>query len=142
MKMLPRTSNPLVKRTDFGHQQTWETICRLIRAPVHEGIYDFYANVAFLEDTAFNGLTKEDLLLRVPSDYRHSFLLVVDSTATQGREFPILVIDLHHERGKTFRAIPSQIQAIENNLSIANMDFFEFADNVDPDGVFRGFRCP
>jgi hypothetical protein len=28
---------------------------------------------------------------------------------------------------------------IENNLSTANMDFAEFADEVDDDGVFRGF---
>jgi hypothetical protein len=35
--------------------------------------------------------------------------------------------------------LPSQIQAIENNLSIANMDFEDFADSVDADGVFRGF---
>jgi len=51
----------------------------------------------------------------------------------------VLVIDLYADRGRTFRAIPSQIQGIKNNLSIANMDFFEFADNVDADGIFRGF---
>jgi hypothetical protein len=28
---------------------------------------------------------------------------------------------------------------IENNLSIANMDFEAFAENADPDGIFRGF---
>jgi uncharacterized protein DUF6924 len=28
---------------------------------------------------------------------------------------------------------------VENNLSLANMDFEEFADSVDADGVFRGF---
>jgi hypothetical protein len=28
---------------------------------------------------------------------------------------------------------------VENNLSLANMDFHEFADNVGADGVFRGF---
>jgi uncharacterized protein DUF6924 len=38
-----------------------------------------------------------------------------------------------------FRAIPSQIQGIENNLSIANMDFEGFAEAVNEDGVFRGF---
>jgi hypothetical protein len=48
-------------------------------------------------------------------------------------------MDLCNRRGRTFRAIPSQIQGIENNLSIANMDFYEFADWVDEDGVFRGF---
>jgi hypothetical protein len=31
------------------------------------------------------------------------------------------------------------IQSIQNNLSIANMDFEEFANSVDDDGVFRGF---
>ena len=35
--------------------------------------------------------------------------------------------------------VPGQVWSIENNLSIANMDFFEFADRTDPDGVFRGF---
>jgi hypothetical protein len=29
---------------------------------------------------------------------------------------------------------------MEANLSLANMDFFEFADAVDPDGIFRGFE--
>jgi hypothetical protein len=50
-----------------------------------------------------------------------------------------LVVDLFEEPGRTFRAVPSAIQSIENNLSIANMDFWEFADNVDAAGVFRGF---
>ncbi len=92
-----------------------------------------------MDDREFRGLTKEQLLDRVPNDYRHTFLLVVDTTATQHPELALLVLDLYADRGRAFRAIPSQIQAIENNLSIANMSFFEFADNVDEDGVFRGF---
>jgi len=98
--------------------------------------------VQFVEESEFRNLTQEHLLARVPGDYGHSFLFVVDTTATQPPDFPILVMDLHHERGRTFRAIPTQLQAIENNLSIANMDFFEFADNVKEDGVFRGFPGP
>jgi hypothetical protein len=43
-------------------------------------------------------------------------------------------------RGATFRVIPSSISEPENNLRIANMDFEEFADSTDDDGVFRGFR--
>jgi hypothetical protein len=31
------------------------------------------------------------------------------------------------------------IQSIENNLSLANMDFAEFTDSADRDGVLRGF---
>jgi hypothetical protein len=41
--------------------------------------------------------------------------------------------------GGEFRALPSEVQAIENNLSIANMDFGDFASTVDGGGVFRGF---
>ena len=41
--------------------------------------------------------------------------------------------------GQEFRAIPSEIQGIENNLSLANMSFEDFARAVDGDGVFRGF---
>jgi len=46
---------------------------------------------------------------------------------------------LYEGSGREFRAVPSQIQAIENNLSIANMDFEEFAESADESGVFRGF---
>ena len=139
MKMLPKTNDAAVIRTEFENQQIWETICELIRAPVREGREDFYAYVEFVDDGEFRNLTKEQLLERVPSDYEHSFLLVVDSVATQHPDFPILVVDLYHDRGRSFRAVPSQIQGIENNLSISNMDFFEFADNAGEDGVFRGF---
>ena len=142
MKQLPKTTNPLVIRTDFENQQAWETICKLIRAPVAEGSDTFYAYVDFLEDTGFRNLSKEDLLTCVPRDYAHSFLFVVDSTAITQPDFPILVIDLYADCGRSFRAVPTKIQSIENNLSIANMDFAEFADSVDKDGIFRGFPKP
>jgi hypothetical protein len=142
MKMLPNTNNPPVIRTEFGNHPAWQAICKLIRAPVHEGNDHFRAYVEFVEDIEFRDLTTKQLLARVPSDYKHIFLLLVDKTATQDAEFPILVLDLGRDRGRTFRAIPSRIQSIENNLSIANMSFFEFADNVDEDGVFRGFPGP
>jgi hypothetical protein len=48
-------------------------------------------------------------------------------------------VDLYESSGQEFRAVPSRVQSIENNLSIANMDFEEFAEAVDRDGVFRGF---
>jgi len=35
--------------------------------------------------------------------------------------------------------VASELWGIENNLSIANMDFWEFAAAVDEDGVHRGF---
>jgi len=74
------------------------------------------------------------------ANYDHSFVFVVDFVTIPRLDGPILVIDLYAEIGREFRALPRTIQAIENNLSIANMDFREFADNIDSDGIFRDFR--
>ncbi|MGJ5815832.1 DUF6924 domain-containing protein [Paludibaculum fermentans] len=136
---LPSSVNPLVIRTEFAQEATWKRICELIRAPVQLPGDAFYAHVDFLDDVAFRGLNKDQLVALAPRNYNHSVLFVVDGTTLRQADFPILVVDLNTQRGRSFRAIPSSIQAIENNLSIANMDFFEFADSAGKDGVFRGF---
>jgi hypothetical protein len=137
--MFPKTANPLVIRTDFENQQAWDAICGLIRAPVQEGSDTFLAFVEFLEATEYRNISTDELLQTLPPDYNHTFLFIVDGACISNPDFPILVVDLYESRGRSFRAIPSQIQSIENNLSIANMDFEEFAESVDKDGIFRGF---
>ena len=57
-----------------------------------------------------------------------------------GPQRTLLVVDRLHERGRWFRVTLEEAWAVENNLSLFNMDFFEFASAVDDDGVFRGFR--
>lgn len=136
--MFPTTDNPVVIRTDFGNQEAWDTVCGLIRAPVHEENSTFYANVDFVEHGQYRNLSVAELLAALPRDYKHSFLFVVDRDALSSPDFPILVVDLYESRGRSFRTIPTQVQSIENNLSIANMDFEEFAEAVDERGVFRG----
>ena len=137
MKQIPETENPLVLRTDFSNQMIWEKICTQIQKPV--GMFRFRANVEFLDDTEYAGLTKELVLERIPKNYNHTFIFIVDRTTISHPDHPLIVMDLYDGSGHEFRAIPSQIQGIENNLSIANMDFEEFAEAVDEDGVFRGF---
>lgn len=66
--------------------------------------------------------------------------MVADRKTISDPDHPLLTIDRFTEPGREFRAVPSQIQSIENNLSFANMDFAEFADSADDDGTFRGFR--
>ena len=139
---LPKTNNPLVVRTSFENRKAWKEICKAIRAPVPAPGDTFYAYVEFLENAEFQGLDTRELLARVPGDYRHSFVFVVDSTTINHPEYPVLVIDLRGAAGRHFRAIPATIQAIENNLSISNMDFSDFANAVDKDGIFRGFPPP
>jgi hypothetical protein len=139
MKQLPMTTASPVLRTDFSNQAAWKAICREIREPSDEG---FEANVEFIDDPAFDKLSKEQLLTSLPKDY-HTFIVIVDQKAVSDDEHPLLVVNLYDglgsEVGEEFRAIPSAIQAIENNLSIANMDFADFAGAVDSGGVFRGY---
>ena len=137
MKPIPQTENALVLRTDFSDQAAWSAICETILKPV--GIFRFRANVEFLDDATYAGISKDQLLALASPNYNHSFIILVDQAAISHPEHPLLIVDLYERSGKEFRAIPSQIQGIENNLSIANMDFEEFAESVDQDGVFRGF---
>jgi hypothetical protein len=137
MKELPETESPVVLRTDFSSQAAWERICATILEPVGE--LELVANVECVDDSDYKGATPDQLLKNVSKDYPYSFVILVDQTAIKQPDHPVLVIDLLGEPGRQFRALPSQIQSIENNLSIANMEFEEFAESVDENGVFRGF---
>jgi len=136
---LPLTNASPVLRTDFSNQTTWEAICNEIQQPSSEG---FLARVEFIDDRAFDGLSKQQVLAAVPKNYPHTFIVIVDRTAMSNDEHPLLVVNLYDglgsQVGDEFRAVPSAIHAIENNLSIANVDFAEFAGAVDGTGVFRG----
>lgn len=134
MKPLPRSDMALVIRTDFSDDAAWNAVVAAIRQPV-EG---FYAYVEFVDDPAFKDLTVEQLVA-VGDDLSKSYTIVADAVTMSGAEHTLLVVSLLEEPGRVFRAIPSEMPSIENNLSITNMDFWEFADNVDADGVFRGF---
>lgn len=140
MKLLPTTKASPVLRTDFSDQVGWEQVCDKIAQSSPEG---FLANVDFIDDRDFDGIGKHQLLAAVPKDYPHTFILVVDHRTLSDGEHPVLVVNLYDglgsETGDEFRALPSEVQSIENNLSIANMDFAEFAEAVDNSGVFRGF---
>ena len=81
--------------------------------------------------------TENALVLR--TDFSDTFMFIVDQETLARDDRPVLVIDLFVEPGRTFRVIPSAMWSVENSLSLANMDFAEFADSADEDGIFRGF---
>ena len=137
MKKIPKTENSLVLRTDFSNEVAWKSICAAIEKP--DPVDGFQAYVEFLSDPEYDGLTVEQLLTLDPQGSDHYFLFLVDQLALLHPEQPIVVVDLNREPGRTFRVIPSQMWAVQNNLSIANMDFEEFANSVDQDGIFRDF---
>jgi hypothetical protein len=134
MSTIPITDNALIIRTDFSDEAVWESLCAEAREPEEPFVF----NLEFLDDSGHNGATVEQLIAALPAGYPYSFLMVADTTAMRQPDHPLLVVDLADEPGRTFRCVPSQLAAIENNLSIGNMGFDEFAKAVDEEGVFHG----
>lgn len=156
MKKLPASQSALFVRTAFDDSEAWDTICTEIRQPPADMMAVFAqfaainemlgqdlgdepkAHLTLVDDPAFADLTPDQLIDRLPAKSPQTFLFIVDRESITRPDHPILVLDVSEEKGRTFRAVPAQIQAIENNLSIANMDFADFADAVDSQGVYRG----
>lgn len=154
MKHLPDSDHTILLRTDFSNDDLWDRVCAAIKQPLTDDqnglaeslaitaamgqpIGDVRADVEPVDSREYEGLTT-DQLLTLTQGSNQGVVLVIDREAISNPEHPVLVVDVAEEPGRTFRAVPSQIQGIENNLSIANMDWEDFADHVDDDGVFRG----
>ncbi|MFD2763856.1 DUF6924 domain-containing protein [Micromonospora eburnea] len=141
MAELPETRSVPVVRADFSDDVVWKHVKEKIVEPTEEG---FGADVEFVEDRALTGLDEAEIAngyrRAYPHDYRHPILFVVDAVAVAVPEQPVLVVNLNVRiDAGPFRALPRQVQSIQDNLSLANMDYLEFARSTDTDGVFRGF---
>ena len=136
MRKLPKSDNSLLLRTDFSDDAAWAALCTAAQVPSAEG---FLARLDCISDPRYDGLTVEQLVTLAPKGGDHTFAFVADRIALTSPEQPVLVVDLYDEPGRTFRISPREMWGVENNLSIANMDYYEFADRADADGVFRGF---
>jgi len=126
-----------VIRTDFTDEVTWKKIKRDVAAT---NIMGFSANVRFIDDRQYSGLTGQELLQRISGLSEYGCIFIADATAMSTTEHHLLVLDPSNPTGKTFRVLPSEAWGVENNLAIANMDYSEIADLADPDGVFRGLK--
>lgn len=135
MKNIPESENALVIRTNFSDDKQWESIKTKIAEPVG----DFQANVEFIDDKEYDGLTPEKVAALLEEDSEHEFIFLVDKITMENPENLVLCVDLYENPGDSFRVIPTEMWAVENNLSLANMEFEAFKDALDSDNVFRGF---
>lgn len=133
MKEIEEIESPVLIRTDFSDDKVWEEICAAVQEPRDP----FFPNTEMIDNREYEGASKEGVLQLLGETYLHGFAFVADEATIKEKDHPVLVLDL--EEGDEFRAVPSEIAAIENNLSIGNMGFEEFAEGVGEDGIFRGF---
>jgi hypothetical protein len=139
MAKLPVSVRSLLVRTDFTNDETWQQVSHEAQADNSDG---FRAYVQPVSDPAFDGATWQLVKASVPAESRGTSVLFVADTGTLAEpDHPILVVDLRGGSDRApFRCIAAELWGIENNLNIANMDWEEFADAVDADGIFRGFH--
>ncbi len=131
---IPSSENAVLIRTDFSDESAWQKLTKVVSEPSEPFIF----NMEIINDRSNSGATVGQLMEGLPEGYPHSFMVVADSRAISEPDYPLLVVDLFEEPGREFRAVAVEVAAIENNLSIANMGFEEFAELVDETGVFRG----
>ncbi|WP_329087168.1 MULTISPECIES: DUF6924 domain-containing protein [unclassified Streptosporangium] len=139
MDMLPKADALLVVRTDFSDQERWQAVRDSLGGIDEDGwAKEFSDQVKVVEDHAYQSLTSQQLLALLPDGYKDPLFVIADKVTIDSQEMPFLVIELSAEW--EMRVISSELPSIHANLSIGNMDFGEFAENADADGVFRGFH--
>jgi hypothetical protein len=130
---LPRGVESLLVRTHFGDDAAWAAVKDAATAENDDG---FCADVRVVDDPAYDGVDWLPLrgAARIATQDA-AVLFVADADAHSGH-FPIVVVDLAEDR-QPFRCAASQLWAVDNNLNLANMDWEDFADYLDSDGVYR-----
>lgn len=133
---LPASEFALVVRSDFEDDLAWQAVCAEIQAP--QTNENFTASVECVSDPQCSDLSQDEICSLIPDAEERSFVFVVDARTMSSPEHAVLVVKTADSR-RSFRVLPREAWAVENNLNLANMDFEEFEDAVDSDGVFRGF---
>ncbi|MEU4343987.1 hypothetical protein AB0H00_22430 [Nocardia sp. NPDC023852] len=128
----------LLLRTDFTDDAAWAQTLAAVIASYDE---DTMTGLTPIDDAAFDGLTPDELVELVDGQ---TYVFLADATTMTDSKHPILAVDTSDEDGPSgypvFRIAPSAIAEVEVNFLLSNMDFGDFADNVDDDGVFCGFN--
>lgn len=139
---LPEQSDlgAVLVRTDYGDDLRWrDALAAATAEHPQPGSEPFVAQLVPFEHPDLHRLTVAQLAELPVSGYL-AYVFVADAQTMIDQTF--VVVDLapdSPQRGQSLRCTAEAVQEIENNLSVANMDFAEFAAATDPDGVFRDF---
>lgn len=150
MPTLPDRGTLLV-RIDFTDDDAWGQLQG--EATREYGPDGFSANVEPVNDPQWADVAWDLVKAAAPAgDTGPTVLFIADSVTFASPAHPVLVVDLldkclsvtefPHIAGRVpFRCIPAALWEVENNLNLANMDWEEFAGQVEG-GVYRGLELP
>ncbi|MFE9480624.1 DUF6924 domain-containing protein [Streptomyces spororaveus] len=132
----PDDLTSLVLRTDFGDEGAWDAVKAALDAAGE------YRHATYVSELRFAGVGVQTLLAEedaADEDDQIVYMFLADAVTMNDPAHPLLAVDLSDEPGRTFRVTARWFPDISANLSIANMDFADFADAADGSGTFRGF---
>ena len=132
----PDDLTSLVLRANFSDDVAWDVLQAAIDSS------SGYHNATYVSDPTYAGMTVQELVdadAATSDDDRLTYIFVADAITMIDDEHPLLAVDLYSQPGRTFRVPPHWYADVSANLTIANMDFAEFADATDGSGTFRGF---
>ncbi|WP_326818357.1 hypothetical protein OIE61_36310 [Streptomyces sp. NBC_01762] len=144
----------LVIRTDYNDEAAWQAVVTSLTQPWGEK-GELEAHVHLIDDPAWADATPAEVLTAVRLDENLSVVFVADRVTMHSADCALLACDLWSEdedldpmyyQGlgdspppREFRTAPAAVHDVHANLSIANVDFEEFAEeaSADPEGVLR-----
>jgi hypothetical protein len=132
----PDDLTSLVMRSDFSDDAAWHLVMAAIDGCTPHRM------TTYINDPGYAGTTVQALVevddAAKPGE-KLTYLFLADATTMADHEHSLLAVDLYDEPGRTFRVPPRWYADVAANLTIANMDFAEFADATDESGTYRGF---
>jgi hypothetical protein len=90
-----------------------------------------------VDDARVDGASAEQIVSAARGT-NHAVVFIADDVTMSKEDLPVLCLKASAPKQR-FRVIPSELWGVENNLSLGNMGFEEFAEATGADGVFRGF---
>lgn len=146
----------LIVRTDYTDEKAWLGVTADLRRPWGDD-GEFEADVHLIDDPVWANVTADEVLAAVSRDEDLSVVFIADGVTMRSAHCSLLALDVGAEDEdldpeyyqelinspslREFRTVPAGVHCVHANLSLANMDFEEYAETAaaDPEGVFRSF---
>ncbi|WP_060887146.1 DUF6924 domain-containing protein [Streptomyces caniscabiei] len=132
----PDDLTSLVLRIDFDDEGAWDAVRAALDAA------DVSSHATYVSEVRFAGVGIQTLIddeAGADEGDQIIYVFLADAVTMRDPDHSLLAVDLSDEPGRTFRVPARWFDDVSANLSIANMDFAEFADAADGTGTFRGF---
>ena len=107
-------------------------------ATTRENADGFVANLSVVDDPAWAGASVEAVIAAHAGDKVRVVAFLFDAAAASDKRRALLCISLASKKVRTIRVLPTAVWSVENNLSLGNMEWRDFA-NALKEGFFEGF---